>query len=121
MSAQPALRPSSMNPSASGRAPRLRLTRRGWLVLVVLPLVLAAAAVLLLAGAVVSPAKASGTVSAQETVRVTVGAGQTLWDIATTVAPGRHPQEVITEIAQLNNLQGTVVQAGQQVFVPSSR
>jgi hypothetical protein len=134
MSAQLALRPRAVNTRAvdlrinrsrpavprTAAAP-LRLTRRGRLVLVWLPLMLGAAMMLLLAGAFTSPVKASGTLSVPDTVRVTVGAGQTLWDVATAVAPERHPQEVITEIAQLNNLEGTIVHPGQQVFVPSSR
>ncbi|NKX56105.1 LysM peptidoglycan-binding domain-containing protein [Arthrobacter mobilis] len=99
----------------------LRLTRRGRLVLAGLPLMLGAAAVLLPAGALTSPANAAPELPVPETVRITVGAGQTLWDIATLVAPERHPHEVIAEIAELNNLEGTVVQPGQQVFVPSSR
>ncbi|MCG2620326.1 LysM peptidoglycan-binding domain-containing protein [Arthrobacter sp. I2-34] len=126
MSVQLALQPRTLGPSLSRRsqsspAPRLRLTRRGRLVLVVLPLMVAAAALMLLAGAFTAPAKAAGTLSAPETVKITVGAGQTLWDIATLVAPERHPQEVIAEIAQLNSLEGSVVHAGQQVFVPFSR
>jgi hypothetical protein len=121
MSVQLALRPRTLGPSLSNPAPRIRLTRRGRLVLVVLPLMVAAAAMMLLVGAFTAPAKASGALSAPETVRVTVGAGQTLWDIATLVAPERHPQDVIAEIAQLNNLESSIVHAGQQVFVPSSR
>jgi LysM repeat protein len=121
MSVQLALRPRTLGPSLSNPAPRIRLTRRGRLVLVVLPLMVAAAAMMLLVGAFTAPAKASGALSAPETVRVTVGAGQTLWDIATLVAPERHPQDVVAEIAQLNNLEGSIVHAGQQVFVPSSR
>jgi len=113
--------PSRSNPALSAPEPRLRLTRRGRLVLVVLPLMLATAVVMLLAGAFTAPAKASGSLSAPETVTVTVGAGQTLWDIATLVAPERHPQDVIAEIAELNGLDGSIVQAGQQVFVPSPR
>lgn len=109
------------NPARSSPAPRLRLTRRGRLVLVVLPLMVAVAAMMLLAGAFTAPAKASGALSAPQTVKVTIGAGQTLWDIATLVAPERHPQDVIAEIAQLNNLEGSVVHAGQQLFVPSPR
>ena len=130
MSIQLALRPRTLGPSLSKQAPsnpapRLRLTHRGRLVLVVLPLMVAAAlmmlAIMLLAGAFTAPAKASGALSAPQTVRVTIGTGQTLWDIATLVAPERHPQDVIAEIAQLNNLESSVVHSGQQVFVPSSR
>jgi hypothetical protein len=135
MSVQPALQSRSANTSsktpAAGRAAGgssakrpeapLRLTRRGWLVLVVLPLMLVAALALLLVGSFISPAKASGALSVPDTVRVTVGAGQTLWDIAGSVAPDRQPREVIAEIMQLNNLQGSVIQAGQQVFVPTTR
>jgi hypothetical protein len=108
-----------------GRAvkpPRLRLTRRGRIVLVGLPLVLLAALLLSLTGMLNSPAKAadtSGGLSVTPTVSVTVQPGESLWAIAGAVDPGRDPRDVIADIVQLNDLDGGRVMPGQQLFVPS--
>lgn len=101
----------------------LRLTRRGWIVLVVLPLMLLTAFLMSLSGFLTSPAKASDTVaelSLTPTVTVTVQQGQSLWAIAGTVAPERDPRDVVADIVQLNNLDGGAVSPGQQLFVPSA-
>ncbi|MBE4716886.1 LysM peptidoglycan-binding domain-containing protein [Pseudarthrobacter sp. AB1] len=115
---------------ASGATPRqrreslppLRLTRRGRIVLIGIPLVILAAILLSLAGFLNAPAKASDSaadLSLTPTVSVTVQAGQSLWAIASTVAPERDPRDVIADIAQLNNLSAGGVVPGQQLFVPT--
>lgn len=115
---------------ASGPAPRqrreslppLRLTRRGRIVLIGIPLVILAAILLSLAGFLNAPAKAADSaadLSLTPTVSVTVQAGQSLWAIASTVAPERDPRDVIADIAQLNNLSAGGVVPGQQLFVPT--
>lgn len=101
----------------------LRLTRRGWIVLVVLPLMLLTALLMSLSGFLTSPAKAADAVSELSltpTVTVTVQQGQSLWAIAGTVAPERDPRDVVADIVQLNNLDGGAVSPGQQLFVPSA-
>ena len=109
----------------SGRAvkpPRLRLTRRGRIVLIGLPLVLLAALLLSLTGLLNSPAKAADTASGlavTPSVSVTVQPGESLWAIAGSVDPGRDPRDVIADIVQLNDLDGGRVMPGQQLFVPS--
>ncbi len=116
--------------SASGSAPRqgteslppLRLTRRGRIVLIGIPLVVLAAILLSLAGFLNAPAKAADSaadLSLTPTVSVTVQAGQSLWAIAGTVAPQRDPRDVIADIVQLNNLSTGGVVPGQQLFVPT--
>jgi LysM repeat protein len=110
---------SGMQP---GRPPRLRLTRRGRIVLIGLPLVLLAALLLSLTGLLNSPAKAADTasgLSVTETVSVTVQPGESLWAIAGTVDPTRDPRDVIADIVQLNDLENGKVMPGQQLFVPS--
>lgn len=105
-----------------GRPPRLRLTRRGRIVLIGLPLVLLAALLLSLTGLLNSPAKAADTasgLSVTETVSVTVQPGESLWAIAGTVDPTRDPRDVIADIVQLNDLDNGKVMPGQQLFVPS--
>ena len=102
--------------------PPLRLTRRGRVVLIGIPLVLLAALLLSLAGFLNAPAKASDSaadLSLTPTVSVTVQAGESLWAIAGAVAPARDPRDVIADIVQLNNLSGGSVVPGQQLFVPT--
>jgi hypothetical protein len=52
--------------------------------------------------------------------RVVVQPGQTLWDIAKTVAPGQDPRTVIDEIVDLNALSSAgEIRAGQPLYVPA--
>lgn len=102
--------------------PPLRLTRRGRVVLIGIPLVLLAALLLSLAGFLNAPAKAADStadLSLTPTVSVTVQTGESLWAIAGAVAPARDPRDVIADIVQLNNLSGGSVVPGQQLFVPT--
>ena len=107
--------------SHPGKPPRLRLTRRGRIVLIGLPLVLLAALILSLAGLLNSPAKAADNASGltvTPAVSVTVQPGESLWAIAGKVDPDRDPRDVIADIVQLNDLQAGKVMPGQQLFVP---
>jgi Tfp pilus assembly protein FimV len=102
--------------------PPLRLTRRGRVVLIGIPLVLLAAILLSLAGFLTSPAKAADYadgLSVTPTITVTVQPGQSLWAIAGAAAPRRDARDVIADIVQLNNLTGGGVLPGQQLFVPT--
>lgn len=124
--------PQAKGPRVSGRStkqsqtaplPPLRLTRRGKIVLIGIPLVLLAALLLSLAGFFNSPAKASDSaqdITVTPTVTVTVQPGESLWAIAGTVAPERDARDVVAEIVQLNNLSAAAVQPGQQLFIPTS-
>ena len=49
---------------------------------------------------------------------VVVGAGDTLWGIAESIAPSADPREVIHEIMRLNGLRDAVVQPGQRLALP---
>ena len=100
----------------------LRLTRRGRIVLIGVPLVLLAVLLLSLAGVFHSPAKASDSASdlaVTPTLTVTVQPGQSLWAIASAVAPDRDARDVVADIVQLNNLRAESVLPGQQLFVPT--
>ena len=101
--------------------PPLRLTRRGKIVLIGIPLVLLAAILLSLAGFFNSPAKASDSpedLAVTPTVTVTVQPGESLWAIAGSVAPERDARDVVADIVQLNNLTAGAVLPGQQLYVP---
>lgn len=94
---------------------RLRLTRRGWVVLVALA-VSAAALVLLALSALVG---GGGELELAGGSSVVVRAGDTVWSIAATVAgPGEDVRAVVDAIEQLNDLEGSVVVPGQVLEVP---
>ena len=115
-------RPEERQPERPAALPPLRLTRRGRIVLIGIPLVLLAALLLSLAGFFNSPAKASDSAAELQTtsaVTVTVQPGQSLWGIAATVAPERDARDVVADIVQLNNLSAGAVFPGQQLFVPA--
>ena len=106
----------------AGPAP-LKLTRRGRIVFIGVPLVLLAALILSLSGFFNAPAKAAESVTdlaLTPTVSVTVQPGESLWAIAETVAPERDPRDVVAAIVQLNNLDAARVVPGQALFIPSS-
>jgi hypothetical protein len=115
-------RTEERQPEQPAPLPPLRLTRRGRIVLIGIPLVLLAALLLSLAGFFNSPAKASDSAAelqATSAVTVTVQPGQSLWGIAAAVAPDRDARDVVADIVQLNNLSAGAVFPGQQLFVPA--
>lgn len=108
--------------AAAGRASRpLRLTRRGRLLLIGLPLMIAAACVLTMLGFFNSPATAADTeegleVTATETYTVTPG--DTVWRVAGVVAGEKDPRDIVHSIMELNDLESSTIHVGQQLFVP---
>ena len=116
-------RPEERQPERPAPLPPLRLTRRGRIVLIGIPLVMLAALLLSLAGFFNAPAKASESaadLATTPTVTVTVQPGESLWGIAASVAPERDPRDVVADIVQLNNLPAGAVFPGQQLFVPAT-
>lgn len=95
----------------------LRLTRRGRVVVVLVAL-LAALTFLALRS---TPAASTDVVNHPRTATVIVTPGETVWDIATRVAPGSDPREVVAEIEQLNSLADAgSIAVGQPLFVPAA-
>ncbi|WP_052129126.1 hypothetical protein [Clavibacter michiganensis] len=97
---------------------RLRITRRGRVVLTALvaaPLALGAGLVALNGGAAVASKDASGATFQY----VTVSSGQSLWDLAEEIAPSADPRDVIASVVDLNRLPTSDVAAGQQLAVPT--
>ncbi|WP_445442179.1 hypothetical protein [Clavibacter sp. km1a] len=97
---------------------RLRITRRGRIVLTALvaaPLALGAGLVALNGGAAVASKDVSGTAFEY----VTVSSGQSLWDLAEEIAPSADPRDVIASVVDLNRLPTSDVAAGQQLAVPA--
>jgi LysM domain len=122
---QPARAGVARSPGAGTRPvrTRVRLTRRGRLVvagLVTVSMVLVAA-LAWLAGTARADAAGSGVPSSAvyHSLRsVTVLPGQSLWSIATQYEPGADPRNVIQEIIDLNALSGTSVQPGEHLWLP---
>ena len=111
---------------------RLRLTRRGRVVitsLVAVPLVAAAIMMALNgggafasgAGDVAGAGATTGTLQTELVSfrYVTLGAGESLWDVAQRIAPTEDPRDVIIDIIDLNQLQGDPVQPGQRLALPA--
>lgn len=99
------------------RQPRVRLTHRGRLLLLV-SLVGLALAVLMLVGT--PAAESTGAAHHAPAVTVVVEPGQTLWDIASDVAPHEDPRAVIAKIIDLNALSDAgSIRAGQPLYVPT--
>ena len=109
---RPALHQSPTRPAPAS----VRLTRRGRLVVVLSVLALA----LTVFAVFGSPAVSTGATHHAAKHTVVVGSGETLWDIASRIAPGEDPRSVIAEIVDLNNLSDAgAIRIGQKLFVPA--
>jgi LysM repeat protein len=97
-------------------AGHIRLTRRGRLVLLIAAVLCMLLGFLLgdtlsFKGGTISPPAASHSIVVQP--------GQTLWGIATQVAPHADPRATVQQIIVLNHLPSTSLQAGETLAVPS--
>lgn len=99
-------------PAPSSVAPPLRLTRRGALVLTGLVALVALAVVGL---AVLSAPSGPPARTAPVPAVVTVHAGDTLWSIASRVAPDADPRAEVAALQRLNGLSGVALRPGQQL------
>lgn len=107
-------------PGGGGGGPagpsRLRLTRRGRIVLVVLPALLA------LSGALIAAAPGVAEAAPRQSTRtVVVGTGDTLWTIAERIAPRTDPRITIAAIERANHLSGAGLDAGTLLVLPAGR
>lgn len=96
---------------------RLRLTRRGRVVIAL------AAFVLAVTGFVATgPAQAGSPSRGIEVTRHVVERGETLWGLAGTVASPREDlRDVVQEIERLNGLDGAGLRAGDVLLLPVER
>jgi hypothetical protein len=101
--------------TTGGSAP-VRLTRRGRVVVVLAVMVLA-----VLAGFTIgrgsSLAVGAGATHARHVV---VEPGESLWSVATRVAPTRDPRAVVADLEALNHLSSPTVEPGERLAVPAS-
>ncbi|MFJ4075939.1 LysM peptidoglycan-binding domain-containing protein [Curtobacterium sp. VKM Ac-2861] len=100
---------------------RLRLTRRGRIVfttLAALPLLIVVAFFVLNGGqASAGDAAAGGTRTQFDTV--TIQPGETLWQLAEDTAPNADPRDFVQDVISLNALDGSGLQAGEQIAIPT--
>lgn len=110
------MRPAVSRPApAAPQTTALVLTRRGRLVLAVLVLVLVAA----LGGLFANRASADGLGEPVNVAVHSVGAGETLWQIAAAVTPaGADVRNTIDEVLELNAMSSVDLAVGQQLLVP---
>lgn len=108
----------TMGAASSARSTgRLRLTRRGRVVFTSL----AAAPLIALAayfGINAMPAVATSSSSAVVFEYATIESGQSLWQLAASVAPEADPRDVIADIMRLNQLDSSTVSPGQRIAIP---
>lgn len=93
----------------------VRLTKRGRIVLATVASVLLSVMVVLSGQITADAGSASGGLAL---ATVVVQPGETLWSIASEVAPAADPRETLAVIRDLNGMQGSTVVPGQSVVVP---
>ena len=108
---------TAFQPLATAQPTRLRLTRRGKVVLLgLLALVLLVAVSVGRTGSQAATVTETGSALQQTTVQP----GDTLWSVSQRIAPDNDPREVVAQIKRINHLHGSSLQAGQLLLLPSA-
>lgn len=98
---------------------RIKLNRRGWVVLVGIPVFLLTLAATLFVTMFSNSVMASvQQPTGVEAVEVTVLPGDTLWGLASEFSEGYDMESAVRQIAELNSLEGSTLQAGQTLYIP---
>lgn len=101
---------------------RVRLTRRGRVVVYGLAALLAGLAAMLLIGAFAVPASRAAAPDSPVDPAVPTAAvvlpGDTLWSVVARHAPSHDPYGTIEEIRRLNGLTGHIIHPGQELLLP---
>jgi hypothetical protein len=92
----------------------VRLTRRGR-VLLVMTVMFA----LVVAGLTLGHGSSLAASRAPAHHSITVEAGETLWGVATRVAPHDDPRVVVADIVSFNHLRSASVEPGQRLVIPT--
>lgn len=104
-------------PAKASRPGRLRLTRRGRFVLLVMPALLALSGGLIALSAPGIAEASSRPTAAPQTV--VVGSGDSLWTIAERIAPNVDPRETVAALQRANDLHGAHLAAGSVLLLPA--
>ena len=121
-------RPAALVPSVESTQPakssvlakgsgRIRLTRRGRVVftsLAAAPFIGVAAWI----GINAMPAVATSSSSSVVFEYATVESGQSLWQLAASIAPESDPRDVVADVMRLNQLDSSTVSPGQRLAIP---
>lgn len=108
--------------TAARRGP-VRLTRRGQLAIVVAVALLAALGCMVL-GLMPAAATSSGQATGEQGTVASAGTsvvvqpGDSLWSVATRIAPGVDPRVTVQQLVDRNGLAGTALTAGQVLRLP---
>ena len=94
--------------------PPLRLTRRGRAVVLGLLVLVASMA----SAVLFTTASRAESRPATPAPTITVEPGDTLWDIAVRVEPGRDGQAAVAELRKINRLDSVDLQPGQVLILP---
>lgn len=97
---------------------RLRITRRGRVVLTTasaLPVLIAVGLAALNGG----QAAAGDHAAHVHFHTVTIQSGESLWQLAEEQAPNSDPRDFVQDVVDLNNLPSAAVQAGQKLAIPT--
>lgn len=99
--------------------PRLRLTRRGRVAIGLFVTLIAITVLALFAFNGAAQAQASSEQDSQQFTYVAAEPGDSMWHIATQVAPSEDPRDVIADIVRLNQLSTVELMVGQEVAIPA--
>lgn len=102
----------------SAPSSRLRLTRRGRIVISSLITLALLALLSLIAVFGSTQAVATSELSDADFGYVVVQPGESLWQVASMIDPATDPRDLVAEIVQLNQLDASSVQAGQPIALP---
>lgn len=95
----------------------LRLTRRGRAAVFLLAVVILLGVGFAVAGGSVATSEKG---VAEPTEVITVGTGQTLWEIAAEISDDGDVRDAMRHIERINALESTMLVAGQRLAVPAS-
>lgn len=105
--------------TATSAAPRVRLTRRGRAVLVLLLAALLLTVFSLGQRDTQAAAVGAGSGASAPTETI-VQPGESLWSVAQRIAPDNDPREVIAQIRRLNDLETSDLLIGQHLLLPTA-
>ncbi|WP_165066938.1 LysM peptidoglycan-binding domain-containing protein [Marisediminicola senii] len=112
-------RPVAVAAPTAAPLPRLHITKRGRravLVAIALPLIVGAS----MLTANMGSATASIQVSNSSFEYVQVKSGQSLWQLAESIAPEADPRDVVADVVHLNGLASADVHPGQRLALPAA-
>ncbi|KSU66356.1 MULTISPECIES: LysM peptidoglycan-binding domain-containing protein [Micrococcaceae] len=98
---------------------KIRINRRGWAILVGVPVFVLTVIAAFLVSMFASDAHASSDLpTGVETVDVTVIPGDTVWSLAKEYAHGYDITSAVNHISELNSLSGSEIRVGDSLSIP---